>query len=153
MLLYSCRWNLCFFLKNNISSIQWFFQGAPPPKNPSQVPNWFKERNERSILHEVFATEVPCFQVRFQQQKSRFGRFGWTWFAQRKVQLPFLPESRKRQNCPKWNETHIGDIPICHWTMIMGGKVGGWIAQKSFGKVLNSWTLWKKDTVLEYWKA
>ncbi len=27
------------------------------------------------------------------------------------------------ENHPKWKETNIGDTPIFHWTMIMGGRV------------------------------
>ena len=27
------------------------------------------------------------------------------------------------ENYPKWKETNIGDTPIFHWTMIMGGGV------------------------------
>ena len=27
---------------------------------------------------------------------------------------------------PKWKETNIGDTPIFHWTMIMGGRVEQW---------------------------
>ena len=27
------------------------------------------------------------------------------------------------ESYPKWKETNIGDTPIFHWTMIMGGRV------------------------------
>ena len=29
----------------------------------------------------------------------------------------------QEENHPKWKEPHIGDTPIFHWTMIMGGRV------------------------------
>ncbi len=39
--------------------------------------------------------------------------------------LLFLPYSWEFfvENYPKWKETNIGDTPIFHWTMIMGGRV------------------------------
>ena len=57
-------------------------------------------------------------------------QFRFTWKLQSLCQLnPIVrgigtlsPISMEVKNCLKWKETKIGDTPIFHWNMIMGGR-------------------------------